>query len=145
MELTTLGVLLPTGYYYTYLPPIVNFPYMPFVSSEARMLWSQARTEGTVGSTDYARGDFAGAKSHYQAALDKIDQSFAAESETGKNYENSFAGFMSGVGNAFNRSGDSVLVLAVGVGIGAVLLGIGVLVYGLAKLRTPRTPQSPTK
>jgi phage shock protein PspC (stress-responsive transcriptional regulator) len=143
VQLTTLGVLPPTGYSY-YWPPVANFPYMPFVSSEARMLWSQARNEGTAGSASYARGDFAGAKSNYQTALGMIDQSFAAESETGKDYEGGFAGLMRGVGNAFNRSGDSVLILAIGIGVGAALFGVGILVYGLAKLRMARTPKSPT-
>jgi hypothetical protein len=145
-ELVTIGVLPSMSYYYYYyLPPIVNFPYIPFVSSEARMLWSQARDEGNFGSTDYARGNFTGAKSHYQTALSMVNESFAAESETGSNYEDSFASLMGGIGNAFNRSGDSVLILAVGISIGATLFGIGVLVYGLAKLKTARTPQSPAK
>jgi len=145
-ELATFGVLQPLGYYYYYYtPPILNFPYLPFVSSEARMLWSQARNSGTVGTMYYTRGDFTSAKTYFQEALDMVNQSFVAESGTGKSYEDGFASLMGGIGNAFNRSGDSILIAAAGIGLGAALFGVGVLIYGFAKLRTARPSQTSAK
>lgn len=141
-DLLNLGVIQYRDSYY-YVPPIENFPYLPIFSSEARMLWTKARDEGNTGSTLYMRGDFAGAKFRFQTALDLVNQSLTAESEKGKEYEDNFVDLMSGIGHAFNGVGDSVLILCIGIGIGAIMLGIGVLIYGVAKLRTNRT-QPPT-
>jgi len=141
-ELLNLGVLQYRDSYY-YVPPIANFPYMPIFSSEARMLWTKARDEGYTGLTLYMRGDFGGAKSQFQTALDDVNQSLTAESEKGKEYEANFVDLMAGIGHAFNGVGDSVLILSIGIGIGAIMLGVGVLIYGVAKLRTNRT-QPPT-
>lgn len=142
LELATVG-LVQTGSYYYYYPSILNFPYIPFVSSNARMLWSQARNTATAGYLSYARGNFSDAKSSYLAALDLVNQSFDAESGVGANYEGSFINFTNGAANAMNGMGSSTLILAWGLGVGAVLFGLGILVYGIGRLRTGKQNPPP--
>jgi hypothetical protein len=143
LQLITTGLIQQgTSYYYYYYPTILNFPYIPFVSSQARMLWGQARNKATGGYVSYARGDFSEAKASYQTALNLVNQSFDIESKIGAGYENSFMNFTNGAASAMNGIGSATLILAWGIGIGAILFGLGILVYGIARLRTgrPRPP-----
>lgn len=161
-QLLTMGVATQLGYYSYYtLPPIANFPYLPIVSSEARMLWTNARNEATSGAMSYMLGDFATAKSHYQSAYDMTNQSLTIEAQKGSNLEDKIDSFMGTTGEAINKTADSIssfadalqkmgdssaaqaqafLILSIGVAVGMVLVGLGALLYGLAKRKISQSP-----
>jgi hypothetical protein len=63
------------------------YPSYYFTSVEARLLAGQATVEAYTGRTYYMRGDFVGAKTQYQTALDLYGQAIAAEREWGTTYQ----------------------------------------------------------
>lgn len=161
-QLVNIGLVTPTYYYY-YTPPIMDFPYLPIVSSEARMLWTKARTDASVGSTYYARGDFANAKARYQTAYNMANQSLAIEATKSTSLEDAFRNLISSTSQAMNTTAESsetfsdalmkmaessatqaqaFLILSVGLSIGVIMVGLGALLYGLAKRKIAQTAAS---
>jgi len=141
-QLISIGVVTYYGpyYYYYYLPPIANFPYLPIVSSEARMLWTQARTEASTGSMFYAQGDFASAKTYYQTACNMANQSLTIEAEKGILLEESIAKLADSISQASTTQSQASLILSIGVSIGVIMVGIGAILYGLAKRKIAQMP-----
>lgn len=141
-KLIGIGVV-QLSYYYSPQYPIMNFPYLPILSAEARMLWTEARNKASSGSVYYARGDFENAKTSYQSAYNLANQSLSIEAEQGKNLEDEIKGFMDSVGQTLNKTAESttaqtqaLLILSVGLSIGVIMIGLGTILYGLAKRKT---------
>lgn len=132
IELGNIGVY-PDSYPYTLL---ARFPYLPMVSSEARMLWGEAMSECSTGGISYYHGDFAAAKDHFQAALDKANEALTLESEKGGALEEGLTDLLGSMAQASTTQSTAVLILSIGVSIGVIIGGIGILLYGMAKRKT---------
>lgn len=89
------------------------------MSSEARASWFEAPIEFRTGATDYRNGDFTGAKTHYQTARNLYNQAIDSEATRGTALENALI--------------QASMILSVGIAVGMILIGIGVIVYALAK------------
>lgn len=132
------------------------FRYMPpvFISSEARTSWLEAQIEFRAGNTDYRRGNFTGAKTHYQTARNLYTQSIDYEATKGTTLENALTNLMNStaqtctslaelkdpVTDLLNSMAETsrmqvqaFMILSVGIFIGMILIGIGVIIYALAK------------
>lgn len=132
------------------------FRYMPpvFLSSQARTLWFKAQIELRVGETDYRLGNFTGAKTHYQTAWNLYNQAIDTEAERGMALEDALANLMNSTAHASEAltnlkdpltevmnsmvetskmQAQAFLILSVGIFVGMILIGIGVVVYALAK------------
>lgn len=144
-------------------PPYVPPLYEPsdFISTEARILWTNATIEAYTGMMCYMRGDFAGAKEDYQSSRDLVDQAFASELQKGvviedseineknaeANYYNSQADYYEKLGNASKTEADAATVQANAAlnqsyayllfGLGWVLIGVGIIVYTIRKPKAP--------
>lgn len=104
-----------------------------FITSEARIAWTQHQIEKSIGSTYYRRGDFTNAKTHYQTALDLVNQSFSAEATRGTGLEDALTNFMNKAGEASGTQSQAFMILSVGVSVGIILIGVGVIIYATAK------------
>jgi hypothetical protein len=94
-----------------------------FMSSEARASWFKAPIEFRTGETDYRHGDFTGAITHYQTAWNLYNQAIDSEATRGTALENTLI--------------QAFMILSVGIAVGMILIGIGVIVYALAKRKWP--------
>lgn len=131
-QLMNIGVL-------TYSPS-ANFPYLPIISSEARMLWTQARTEANTGSILYTQGDFTNAKTYYQTAYNMANQSLTIEAEKGASLEDTITGLLDSLSQGSGMQSEAFLILSIGISIGVIMIGVGVVLYGLAKRKIARMP-----
>lgn len=90
-----------------------------FSSSEGRTSWLHAIIEFREGYTDHKLGDFMGAKTHYQSALNLYNQAINSEADRGTTLENTLI--------------QAFMVLSIGLAMGAILIGIGIIVYALTR------------
>ena len=81
------------------------------VPAGTRALLAQAAEEETLGDQDYAAGDFAAANTHYQAALDFVDQAMESDQDLVKE----------------DLSLPSAAVWVAGAGV--LLFGLGILIF----------------
>lgn len=108
-----------------------------FYSVKARLLMNKATNETNTGGILYSRGDFDGAKEHYQTALDLINQAFSAEEDRGMRREDAEIKQLESMANFFNGISTFSLVF----GVATVLFAIGYIIRGLAILRKPTPPK----
>jgi hypothetical protein len=64
-----------------------NYPPSSFDNIQAKLLATQAGTQADMGMVLYSRGDFTGAKTKIQTALDLYDQAFTTEGDWGTTYQ----------------------------------------------------------
>lgn len=135
-----------------YIELNAKISYAPsFSSYEAQLYWSKAQTELNIGrDMSYQYGDFAGAKTHYQAGLGNFDQAMVAETAHDNARDRLYimqqeADIRSSnaTAEAAVTEANAVLVLANAAlnqsyawmlfGVGFIIIGIGVLVYAYKK------------
>lgn len=135
---------------------IKDFRYMypVFISSGARTSWFKAQMEFRVGEAAYRHGDFLDAKTHYETARSLYYQSIDNEAEKGIILEDALVSLMNSTAhmsetltdlknpltNVMNSmvetsrmQAQAFLILSVGIFAGMILIGIGVVIYALAK------------
>ena len=131
-----------------------RYMYPVFISSEARMSWFKAQIETRAGETNYRHGDFVGAKTHYQTAKNLYIEAIDSEAERGVTLEDSLANLMNSTSHTYKTLTDlkdpltalmnsmvetsrtqaqALMILSVGIFVGMILIGIGVIIYALAK------------
>ena len=122
------------------------YPPWSFDNVNASQLAGQASIEASLGSTYYARGDYASAETQYQTALNLSSQALAAEMEWQTKVEE--AGLQINLteseanmatANAMLRQADALLNQSYAwilFGIGFIIMGLGVLVYAYKKPQT---------
>lgn len=108
-----------------------------FSSVQARLLMNKATNETNTGGILYSRGDFDGAKEHYQTALNLINQAFSAEEDRGVRLEDAQIKQVESMANFFNGISTFSLVF----GVATVLFGIGYIIKSLGALRKPKAPR----
>lgn len=79
-----------------------SLPTGGFSSVEARILWEQASAEVTKGNTSYMLGNFAGAKTAYQNAINDYAQAYAAETAYSQDYRESQTNQNNAYSNYYN-------------------------------------------
>jgi len=126
------------------------YPSYYFTSVEARLLAGQATVEAYAGRLYYMRGDFVGAKTQYQTALDLYDQAIAAEREWGTTYQeaqlnvtlmNAEASLAQA--NAAKEQAEAAMIEANAIttqsyawilfGVATILIGVAAIVYAIRK------------
>lgn len=78
-----------------------------FSSNEARMLWARGNSETSRGNTAYMLGDFNGAKTYYQNAIDYFGQAYAAETAYSQDYRNAQTNASNAQANYYNALADA--------------------------------------
>jgi len=73
--------------YYEYQSLYSSYPPYYFDNVNAQLLATQAGTQATMGLLLYTRGDFAGAETKVQTALDLYDQALTIEGDWGTTYQ----------------------------------------------------------
>jgi hypothetical protein len=137
-----------------------RYTYPVFLSSEARTSWLKAQIEQRAGESDYRRGDFSGAKTQLQTAKNLYTQSIDSEATEGATLEDALTNLMnstaqtySGIADLTNPLTDLInsmsetsktqvqafMILSIGIFIGMILIGVGVIIYALAKRKMAST------
>jgi len=116
-----------------------RYAYPVFISSEARTSWFKAQIECRAGETDYRRGDFVGAKTHYQTAKNLYMESIDSEATRGTALEDALTNLMNSMIETSKVQAQAFLILSLGIFVGMILIGIGVIVYALAKRKIAST------
>ncbi len=101
---TTSGYSLPSG---------------GFSSVEARILWEQGIAEVTKGDTSYMLGNFAGARTGYQSAINDYAQAYVAETaysqdyrESQTNQNNAYSNYYNAYANYSNKTAEAAMTSA---------------------------------
>jgi len=81
----------------TYTEPTGNFS-----SAEARVLWEKGNAELSRGETAYLVGDFAGAKTNFQNAVNYYEQAYTAESIYSQDYRAAQTSYYDALANSAN-------------------------------------------
>ncbi len=104
LKQTTDGYSLPSG---------------GFSSVEAKILWQQAIAEVTKGDTSYMLGNFAGAKTRYQSAINDYAQAYAAETaysqdyrESQTNQNNAYSNYYNAYADYSNKTSEAAIISA---------------------------------
>lgn len=143
-----------------------RYVYPVFLSSEARSSWFEAQMEYRTGETDYRNGDFTGAKTHYQTSWNLYHQSIDSEAKSGKAIEEALSNLMNSTAQSYatltelkdpltdvmnsmvetsRTQAQAFLILSVGIFTGMILIGIGVIIYALAKRKIASATASSTQ
>lgn len=117
----------PPLYYYGSFIPILT-------SSEARELITNASIYENMAAESYSRGDFAGARDNYEAALDYTVEAFAADTEHLSSFEDSVQKLVNAGQTYLSFQGWGFVLAA----LGFLLIGIGIVVY-LVRRSKPST------
>lgn len=129
------------------------YPSYYFSDIEARLLASQANVEGSLGGLYYMRGDFAGAKTQYQTALDLCSQAIAAEKAWGIPYQEAMLNVTQTEAEAALTEANAAMKEAeatemqaqaamnqsyayIMFGLGWIIIGIGIVIYAAKKPTT---------
>jgi hypothetical protein len=111
-----------------------SYAYTPFLSSsKARELVTNASLEENLGDQNYARGDFATARDHYQNALDYTEKAFASDTDYLSNFENTMVGLLNAGQTYLSFQGWAFLIAA----ISFLLIGVGIIVYLIRRSKPP--------
>ena len=118
------------------------FKDLTFNSTEAKLAVYKAQNETSNGDALYARGDFTGAKAHYNAALILYNAAYSAEETLGPKLDDLFireieariSNWEASASLAASFSTTSILL-----GSAVVLFGIGYVIKQLGTLRKPET------
>jgi hypothetical protein len=88
-----------------------------FSSNEARILWARGNSEVSRGNTAYTLGNFDGAKTYYQNAIDYFGQAYAAETAYSQDYRdaqtnanNAQANYYNALASAASKQADAAVV-----------------------------------
>lgn len=123
---------------------IISGMSMPsFNSTTAKLLWSKATNETTLGGILYSQGDFAGAKAHYTTALSLRNQAISAEQATTGGIQDAELALIQAQAESFKAQASYLNGLSsmwVLIGVAAVLFAIGYIIRGFATLRRPAPP-----
>ncbi len=102
---------------------------------------SQAKEASDVlkaqADTKYVEGDFAGAKTDYQAAIDKLNEANTANATLSTTTETGLMGLLSGADGVVNAYGDKLkgeASMDKNVGVFYIMLGVAMLLAGLARI-----------
>ena len=111
-----------------------------FNSTAANIAWAKAFNETNIADTMYKQGDFAGAKTHYAAALTYVNNAFTLEQATTGGVQNASLALLDAQAENLRAqaayfSGLSNMWILIGVA--AVLFAIGYIIRGLGSLRKP--------
>ncbi len=116
---------------------------MEWNSTRAGILWSRAMNETSVADYYYELGDFSSAATHYEDALDLIDQAFTAEESKGTRREDAEimlieaqVKWYEGLSNFYNGLFNMWTL----IGVALVLFALGYILRGLAMLRRASAP-----
>jgi len=111
-----------------------------FNSTTAKLLWTKATNETTLGGILYSQGDFAGAKTHYGTALSLRNQAISAEQTTTGGIQDAQLTLIQAQAESFKAQASYLNGLSsmwVLIGVAAVLFAIGYVIRGFATLRKP--------
>jgi hypothetical protein len=100
-----------------------------FSYPEARVLWTEAQLELSIGAKSYQMGNFTDAKIHYQAMDSLFQQALQTESTKGAAFTDSQTYY-------YNKTADAVTMQSYGyilMGLGLTLFGVGAIIYGLRR------------
>lgn len=96
-----------------------SLPIGGFSSVEARILWEQGGAEVTKGDTSYMLGNFAGAKTEYQNAINDYAQAYVAETAYSQDYResqtsqnNAYADYYHASADYSNKTAEAALTSA---------------------------------
>lgn len=112
-------------------------------STKAEILYEKAMNETSVAANYYMLGAFSSAVTHYETALNLINQAYTAQETAGTRWEDAqvmlveaqvkyhegWANFFNGLSNMWTL-----------IGVALVLFAIGYIIRGLAALRTSQVP-----
>ena len=118
----------------------ISAPTDGFNSTAAKLSWTKANNETTIAGTLYRQGDFAGAKAHYNSALDYIDQAFDTEEALTGGIQDAQLTLIEAQAKSYEATANYLNGLSsmwVLIGVAAVLFAIGYIIRGFAALRKP--------
>jgi len=104
-----------------------------FNSTAASLLLVKARNGTSIAETLYEQGDFAGAKTHYSAAMNYMNQAFIIEQATTGGVQDAQLALIEAQTNYINGLSNMWVL----IGVAAVLFALGYIIRGLAALRKP--------
>lgn len=111
-----------------------------FNSTVAEIVWNQAANETNIASTLYGLGDFAGAKTHYAAALSLKNDAFTTERTTTGGMQSAELSLLNAQAKSFDAQANyfnGLYNMWILIGVAAVLFAIGYIIRGLGSLRKP--------
>ena len=121
----------------------ISKPTGGFNSTAANLAWAKATNETAIADTLYEQGDFAGAKTHYDKALDYIDQAFDTEEALTGGIQDAQLTLIEAQAKSYEATANYLNGLSsmwVLIGVAAVLFAIGYIIRGFATLRKPVPP-----
>lgn len=115
------------------------YPPYSFWTISAEILANQAVAEAAIAENLWTAGDYAGAKAHYQNAVDLYEQAFEIDGDKGMYWQEAEV-------NATVKEADAAMLTAQAVmnqsygyilfGLGFIIMGIGVVIYAAKKPKT---------
>lgn len=107
------------------------FSYSPsFSTAKAKVLWSNARAQNSLGALHYRGGKFSEANATFQTTRNIVDQAFEDEDERASKLEDAQMNYY----NAATIQAYAWLLF----GLGMVLIGIGAIIYAFKKPAVPK-------
>jgi len=113
---------------------------LTFNSTAARLLVYKAKNETRIGDESYRRGDFAGAETHYNTALNLYNSAYATEETRGVKLDDLSIKETEARINNYEASASlasSFATTSILLGFAVVLFGIGYVIKQLGTLRKP--------
>ncbi|UCH31246.1 MAG: hypothetical protein JSV05_07035 [Candidatus Bathyarchaeota archaeon] len=110
------------------------YQYVPVVMVNSRELLTMSRVAKSMGEHEYNVGNFNGAITHYQNALEFVQQAWSNETEKWSTFEDTFVSILRGSENLLLMYGYAWLIF----GIGFLLISIGALVYLVMRARNSK-------
>jgi len=121
----------------------ISAPTGGFNSTAANLSWAKADNETTIAETLYEQGDFAGAKTHYSAALNYMNQAFITEQALTGGIQDAQLALIEAHAESYKATANYLNGLSsmwVLIGVAAVLFAIGYIIRGFATLRKTAPP-----
>jgi hypothetical protein len=116
-----------------------------FNSTRGKLLWIQAENESLVANMAYSQRNFADAKSHYQNALNMINQAFTAEQNKGGAIDDAQVDLIKAEAESQRASANYLNGLSnmwILIGVAAILFAIGYILRGIGSMRKPMGPSA---
>jgi len=117
------------------------FKDLTFNSTVSKLAVYKAQNETSTGDALYARGDFVGAKAHYNAALTLYNSAYSTEETLGTKLDDLFVREIEARIRNWEASASlasSFSTTSILLGLAVVLFGIGYVIKQLGTLRKPR-------
>lgn len=112
------------------------YPYyyaFPVLTPEARELLIRAGVEESIGSRSYERGDFTGARNHYESALNLTKEAYISDTSSLSSFEDAFLALIDAGQSYLSYQGWAFVIAS----IGFLLMGIGAIVYLVRRSGSP--------